>query len=116
MSVWASLNYLANWFLQYWISDYGGNKSDVVTFAGMSLLILAGTTFSRIVRSIVLMGGCLDATRIVNFEMLYAVGHASLGDFFDKVPIGRVLNRFSKDTQVVDLKLFFQLDKTMIML
>jgi hypothetical protein len=32
------------------------------------------------------------------------------------VPIGRVLNRFSKDTQVVDLNLFNQIDKSMILM
>lgn len=109
------MNYVANWFLQYWINDYD-DKSDVLTFTGMSVMIVIASMFSRVSRSIILMVGTTDATRIVNFEMLYSLGHASLNKFFDKVPIGRVLNRFSKDTQVVDLNLFNQLDKFMTLL
>lgn len=109
------MNYISNWFLQFWINDYD-NKTDVLTFTGMSLLILAGSNLARVARSIVLMVGTTDATRITNFEMLYSLGHASLSKFFDKVPIGRVLNRFSKDTQVVDLNLYNQIDKSMILM
>lgn len=106
---------MSNWFLQYWINDYD-DKSDTLTFIGMSTLIVIGSVFARISRSIILMVGTTDATRIVNFEMLYSLGHASLNKFFDKVPIGRVLNRFSKDTQVVDLNLYNQIDKSMTLL
>ena len=115
LCVWAYLNYLSNWFLQYWINDYD-DKKDTMTFTGMCLLILEGSNVARVARSVILMVGTTDATRIVNFEMLYSLGHASLSKFFDKVPIGRVLNRFSKDTQVVDLNLFNQIDKSMILL
>lgn len=106
---------MSNWFLQYWINDYD-DKSDTLTFVGMATLIVIGSVFARISRSIILMVGTTDATRIVNFEMLYSLGHASLNKFFDKVPIGRVLNRFSKDTQVVDLNLYNQIDKSMTLL
>lgn len=109
------MNYLSNWFLQYWINDYD-DKTDVATFLGMSILIVMGSVVARISRSAMLMIGTTDASRIVNFEMLYSLGHASLSKFFDKIPIGRVLNRFSKDTQVVDLNLYNQLDKAMTML
>ena len=109
------MNYLSNWFLQYWIIDYD-DKRDIITFTGIALLILLGSNIARISRSIILMVGTTDATRIINFEMLYSLGHASLSKFFDKVPIGRVLNRFSKDTLVVDLNLFNQIDKSMIMM
>lgn len=109
------MNYLSNWFLQYWINDYD-DKNDVLTFLGMSIIIVIGAVVARISRSVILMVGTTDATRIVNFEMLYSLGHASLSKFFDKIPIGRVLNRFSKDTQVVDLNLYNQMDKAMTML
>ena len=115
LCLWAYLNYISNWFLQYWINDYD-DKNDTLTFVFMSIMIVIGSVFARISRSIILMVGTTDATRIVNFEMLYSLGHASLSKFFDKVPIGRVLNRFSKDTQVVDLNLYNQMDKMMTLL
>ena len=115
LCLWAYLNYISNWFLQYWINDYD-DKNDTLTFVFMSIMIVIGSVFARISRSIILMVGTTDATRIVNFEMLYSLGHASLNKFFDKVPIGRVLNRFSKDMQIVDLSLYNQLDKFMTLL
>ena len=115
LSIYSFLNYMSNWFLQYWIKEYD-DKTDVLLFFGLSILILVASNFARIARSIVLMVGSIDVTRVVNFEMLFSLGYASLNRFFDKVPIGRVLNRFAKDTQVIDLNLFNQIDKTTLLL
>lgn len=115
LSIYSFLSYLSNWFLQYWIKEYD-DKTDVLLFFGLSILILVASNFARIARSIVLMVGSIDVTRVVNFEMLFSLGYASLNRFFDKVPIGRVLNRFAKDTQVIDLNLFNQIDKSTLLL
>lgn len=109
------MNYLQNWFLQFWIKEYD-DKGDVSLFMLLSLMILFAGNFVRVARSVVLMIGSVDVSRIVNFEMLFSLGYASLNKFFDKVPIGRILNRFSKDTQVIDLNLFNQVDKSAILL
>lgn len=106
---------MANWFLQFWIKDYE-DKTDVLLFVGMNLFILIASNFARIARSVSLMVGSTDVTRIVNFEMLFALAHASLNKFFDKVPIGRILNRFAKDTQTIDVNLYIQVDKASILL
>jgi len=110
LCLWAYLNYLSNWFLQFWIRDYPDN-SDVKKFVGFSGAILAATSASKLIRSLVMMAGSLDSSRKINFEMLFSLCFASLNKFFDKIPIGRVLNRFSKDAQIVDLKIFNQVDK-----
>lgn len=115
LSIYSFLNYMSNWFLQYWIKEYD-DKTDVLLFFALSILILVASNFARIARSIVLMVGSIDVTRVVNFEMLFSLGYASLNRFFDKVPIGRVVNRFAKDTQVIDLNLFNQIDKTTLAL
>ena len=110
LCLWSGLNYLSNWFLQFWIRDYPDN-SDVKAFVFFSMAILVATSASKVSRSLVLAVGSLDSSRKINFEMLFSLCFASLNSFFDKIPIGRVLNRFSKDTQMVDLKLFGQVDK-----
>ena len=39
----------------------------------------------------------------VNFKMTYQLMHASINKFFDRVPLGRILNRFIKDIRQVDI-------------
>ena len=114
LGVWSLMHYLSTWFLQFWIKEYD-DKSDVRLFVGFSLFLLCTTYLTITARALLLMMGCNQASRIVNSEMAFSLGHASICKFFDRVPIGRVLNRFSKDTQEVDQKLFINIDKLMTM-
>lgn len=38
----------------------------------------------------------------VNFTMVHRLLHSSVTSFWDRIPIGRVLNRFSQDQRKVD--------------
>ncbi len=44
----------------------------------------------------------LRMSKEVNFMMTFKLIHASVNKFFDRVPLGRILNRFLKDVDVVD--------------
>lgn len=56
---------------------------------------------SRLVTSLALYLGCLQAARWLHNNTVDNVLHSPLG-FFDTTPIGRVLNRFSKDVDTLD--------------
>ena len=39
----------------------------------------------------------LRACKIIHKEMIFRVMHAPINTYFDVTPIGRILNKFSKD-------------------
>ena len=47
--------------------------------------------------------------------MAYQVLHSRVHEFLDKVPIGRIMNRFSKDIDIIDLQLFVNLSTIFMM-
>lgn len=54
------------------------------------------------VSSLALYLGTLAAARALHAALLAGVLHAPSMGFFDCTPVGRVLNRFSKDVDVLD--------------
>jgi len=56
---------------------------------------------SRVLYDIILYLGCWNAARIVHINFLNHVIHLPQ-EFFDTTPIGRILQRFSKDIDILD--------------
>jgi ABC-type multidrug transport system fused ATPase/permease subunit len=54
------------------------------------------------IRAKTVFSGNIQLSREVNFLMTFRLMHASVSKFFDRVPLGRILNRFMKDVGVVD--------------
>lgn len=54
-----------------------------------------------LVTSLIFAIGCLRAARDLHAKLLYNVMRLPMS-FFDTTPLGRVLNRFSKDLDVID--------------
>lgn len=74
------------------------------------------SSVTKITRSVVLILHNLNITRTVNMKMVSSLSFASLSTFFDRVPIGRILNRFLKDTDDVDLQLAMTVDRFIFIL
>ncbi|KAG8311148.1 hypothetical protein J6590_048739 [Homalodisca vitripennis] len=56
---------------------------------------------TRLVSAVTLYLGCLLASSWMHNYMLNNILH-SPGSFFDTTPVGRILNRFSKDVDTLD--------------
>lgn len=52
--------------------------------------------------AITLYVGCLNGSNILHNKLLHSILRAPLNTFFDVTPIGRILNRFSKDVDTLD--------------
>jgi ABC-type multidrug transport system fused ATPase/permease subunit len=54
-----------------------------------------------------LICGNLRAIKLLHSEMLNKVLSAPINLFYDVTPIGKILNRFSKDLSVIDSTMLF---------
>ena len=91
----------ANHTLQmYDIGDSIKGKDDMFYIIGYSIIGLIYVLIS-FTRSLLVFYGGLRASRVLFQRLLASVTSAKLR-FFDTTPIGRVMNRFSKDMETVD--------------
>ncbi|KAI0214568.1 Multidrug resistance-associated protein 1 [Lamellibrachia satsuma] len=76
----------------------------------LSIYAALGTVqvFSILIESLAVAHGCVCASRVLHDAMLRRCLRAPMS-FFDTTPTGRILNRFSKDLQLIDSKMPIQL-------
>ena len=82
------------------LSDAIKGRSDVFYIVGYSVIGIIYIVFSFF-RSMIVMWGGLTASRVIFRNLLEHVMRAKIR-FFDTTPIGRVMNRFSKDMETID--------------
>ncbi|CAO3660699.1 unnamed protein product [Umbelopsis vinacea] len=68
------------------------------------VLISFGAIVISLFRSLIQYYGSLRASRLIFHKLLISVCHAPMR-FFDTTPVGRILNRFSKDMETIDASL-----------
>ncbi|XP_054751630.2 ATP-binding cassette sub-family C member 9-like [Lytechinus pictus] len=74
----------------YWIGGYAGLSMSTLVVSSISIFAIAF--------------GALHAARNLHYALIDNIIHIPMR-FFDTTPIGRVLNRFSSDTQLIDQRL-----------
>lgn len=90
------------------ISSLGRNAHwSVGVYGGIGLLILAGVLFNRLLW----LDRGIAAGRKMHNQMLRSVLKAPLR-FFDATPVGRILQRFSRDVEAVDIHLQWSFETT----
>ena len=82
------------------INDFIMGRDPMFYIIGYSLVGLLYVTITFI-RSMLVVYGSIRAGRTLFEKLLASVTHAKLR-FFDTTPIGRVMNRFSKDMETID--------------
>ncbi|XP_033647299.1 ATP-binding cassette sub-family C member 9-like [Asterias rubens] len=103
----------------FWLSSWSeaGISADNSTkeplsyyIAGYAGLSLAGV-MSILVGCVSIAVGAYIASKKLHITMLQNVTRCSMR-FFDTTPLGRILNRLSSDTNIMDMKLFQSMDTT----
>ncbi|XP_045474208.1 multidrug resistance-associated protein 1 isoform X6 [Harmonia axyridis] len=99
----------SNFWLVKWSSDktliMGDNSTDIDKrnmYLGVYGAMGLGQVVSVSVSSLVLFLGTLNGAKLLHDLLLFKVMRFSTTTFFDVTPIGRILNRFSKDIDVLD--------------
>lgn len=90
----------ANNFLQQW-----GYKFDPETqnaeLAALGTILLFGGCFEATSRIILAFVNYKTSIRVHN-KMVFRILHAKIEEFLNKIPSGRMMNRFSKDVDAID--------------
>ncbi|PIO32455.1 hypothetical protein AB205_0011380, partial [Aquarana catesbeiana] len=114
----------SNWWLSYWINQGSGNTSVVVHnetvvsnsmkdnphvlyYTGIYALSMVIMLILKAIRGVVFVKGTLRASSKLHDELFRRILRSPM-KFFDTTPTGRILNRFSKDMDEVDVRLPFQ--------
>ncbi|KAF6117122.1 ATP binding cassette subfamily C member 5 [Phyllostomus discolor] len=114
----------SNWWLSYWIKEGSGNTTvthgnkTVVSnsmkdnphmqyYASVYALSMAVMLVLKAVRGVVFVKGTLRASSRLHDELFRRILRSPM-KFFDTTPTGRILNRFSRDMDEVDVRLPFQ--------
>jgi len=110
----------ADWWLTRWISaSQGGggtfglgpveNQTDNNRYLGVYWLWVAGNSIFAYFRLDIFARGAARAATEIFRTMTYAIFRSPMR-FFDTTPLGRIVNRFSYDTEVLDLILLEKLN------
>ncbi|XP_053336078.1 ATP-binding cassette sub-family C member 5 isoform X1 [Clarias gariepinus] len=116
----------SNWWLSHWIKQGSGNitvfqGNESVTSSSMRLnpyvqyyssiyaLSMGVTLFLKTFRGVVFVKCTLRAASALH-DKLFKTLLLSPMRFFDTTPLGRILNRFSKDIDEVDVRLAVQME------
>ncbi|KAI9023065.1 multi drug resistance-associated protein MRP [Phycomyces nitens] len=93
-----------NLWLKHWSSnnESSGGNDNVWMYLGVYAVIGWSSTIFTVIQSLLLWIFCaIRSAKVLHSKMLDSVIHSPMS-FFDTTPLGRILNRFSKDQHTVD--------------
>lgn len=99
----AAIAVLTKWWLTYW-SSHGDSGRSQEWFLAIYALINLGSALFSLARQLFLAVIALIASRRLFQNMLASVLQAPMS-FYDTTPVGRLVNRFSKDIYTIDEQL-----------
>eukprot|EP00123_Amoebidium_parasiticum_P016908 comp23635_c0_seq1/m.40294 comp23635_c0_seq1/g.40294 ORF comp23635_c0_seq1/g.40294 comp23635_c0_seq1/m.40294 type:complete len:1411 (-) comp23635_c0_seq1:61-4293(-) len=91
---------ISDWWLSYWANpNHAANheNSSIAIYAGIVVALIVMSKF----RAIYFFNKTLDSSRNLHNTMFEKVMRSPIS-FFDANPVGRILNRFSKDIALMD--------------
>ncbi|KAI9594951.1 P-loop containing nucleoside triphosphate hydrolase protein [Syncephalis fuscata] len=98
---------MQTYWLRNWATSNETGGEDAKQYAGYYLSIYAGLGIlamaTAVIRNMMLYYGSFKASRSLFTRLLDRILYAKLR-FFDVTPIGRIMNRFSKDIEMIDLE------------
>lgn len=96
---------LADLWMGYWAEEEQGISSHNYSseFYRVYFIVLTwGTVFACFMRSLIFVGVCLGSSYNLHHQLLINVFNAPINNYFDVTPMGRILNRFTKDFDNLD--------------
>lgn len=89
---------IASILIQIWCQNPSDNDYELYIFIGLHV---SAIFFLFVTAMIVIYSGTRQSTN-VHKEMIKHLLYASLGNFYNRVPTGRIVNRLTKDLRELD--------------
>ncbi|RLN55760.1 hypothetical protein BBJ28_00025385, partial [Nothophytophthora sp. Chile5] len=106
------LLFFCDWFVSQW--SEGAFMLSAANYMAVYATLVLFTSAMACLRFVAFMNICMSASAKLHAKYLRKVLCAPVGEFFDVTPVGRILNRFSRDLDQVDNALpFFSLIVTL---
>ena len=112
MFLWVTFRFLSDYTLKNW-SENEGSKSNLSFLLPYIVLGTIACMFIFIRALVISIAGVKAATSI-HASMLHRLIRAPINLFFDVTPLGRILNRLSKDTNDIDGDIAFAIGGTLV--
>jgi ABC-type multidrug transport system fused ATPase/permease subunit len=93
----------SDWWLSYW-SQHSDDSAAIGFFVGVFAVFGVLTAVLFLSRNLLVTVCGLRAARTLHVDLVSSVLRAPMS-FMDSTPTGRLLNRFTKDTDVLDMEL-----------
>ena len=91
-------------WLAKWSSGTNISESKRDMYLGIYGAIGASQGFCVLMQVFLLTYGCITASRVLHDSLLHKIMRCPMS-FFETTPIGRIVNRFSKDINLIDEKI-----------
>lgn len=102
MLIWISLQVSSNYWLSYWSDNPDSPRFSKAFYFEIYSALGLSYAFFCLIRVTMLFMQSIKCSRALHKDMLTKIIRAPVNLFFDRVPIGRLLNRLSKDLTVLD--------------
>ena len=91
-------------WLSWWADAANKHGFSKGVYLGGYMAFVFGEALFTILGSLAFIKFAMGAARVLHSRMLDSVSHATIS-WFDRTPVGRILTRFSKDIDFIDIKL-----------
>ena len=91
---------MSNIWMSIWADQSNPDKQTFYMIVYTCLSV--GYIFWVIIRASILYYASFISARRIHQNMVSSLLFAPLNEFFDRIPLGRILNRFTKDIDVID--------------
>ena len=100
--IWMAFNVSSNYWVVIWVTSK--NSHDVNYFI---IYIVLGVSYCvfEFIRVYILYFGNIKAVRKVHHKLTSKLLKAPISKFYDKVPLGKILSRYSQDMAVCDTEI-----------
>ncbi|KAL4503360.1 hypothetical protein ABPG72_000966 [Tetrahymena utriculariae] len=107
MTLWQGLKMASSIWISYWTQDEDQSKNNFY-LTGYSIFSISYGVFAMI-RAFICIFCSLKEARFIHRKIISSLIFAPLNEFFERVPIGRVLNILSKDLSVIDTEVGYSI-------